>query len=1010
MDDGRRSFGLNNWWHTYERRLLFLDQAKSHFQAILQMPGGVEKHFGLDGKEILNAAGGASATLESVGTGWKIVLADSSVELYDASARLTSITTRTGRAATISYDVNGRISTVSDDFGETLAFSYTGGRLSGITNPAGGTYTYDYDGKGNLASVTYPDATVRRFHYELSNLPSRLTGITDESGGRFSNYTYDNRGRVTVSEHAGGAERYEFTYASDDLSTSIKDPAGAVRNYVMSIVGSVKRLTAITGSPCSDCGSASTTYWSVGNVEQRTDFAGNRTRYDYDADGRNLESSRTEAYGTPRARSIQTTWHPVFRIPTSITEPNRISSFTHDANGNVLTRTITDTSVTPNVSRTWTYSYNSFGKVLTEDGPRTDISDITSYTYYGCTHGSECGQVHTITNALLQTTTFGSYDANGSPTQIVAPSGLVTNVDYDLRQRISDVCEGGALPSCVGGELTHLDYWPTGLLKRVTKPDGSFIEYSYDGAHRLTEVKDNLNNKIAYTLDAMGNRKVEAAYDQSGVLRRATGRVFNELNQIWKDVEGLDSATLDPLTAPTSRTTIFGYDNNSNQTSVAAPLARNSSSIYDELNRLKQITDPASGITEFGYDANDNVTSVKDPENLTTNYTYTGFGEVKTLTSPDTGLTNYTYDSAGNLKTKTDARGAMSLVTYSYDALNRVTQAVFSDQTITYTYDSCLNGIGRLCSFTDNSGSTSYQYDAHGRITQKTQLANTIYWPMTRTIGYQYTSGNLTRITMPTGVLVDYGHDAAGRISSITVTRPGSAPVLLVSNVQYDPFGGVSGWTWSNGATVTRQTDPDGRITQITSKGTATYTYDDADRITGIAPSGGYPMRPWGFGYDGLDRLTSVNSPADGSGYVSGWTYDRNGNRLSQTGGLPATYNYSTSSGALSSNRLQTVTGYTQRDYLYDAAGNITRDGFGDCCTIPLSYDGSGRMTMIAGVPRKYNALGQRTVNGIASSLYDEVGQLLEVCEAVGPGSCGMSYLRQYIWLGDIPVGAILPH
>jgi hypothetical protein len=36
------------------------------------------------------------------------------------------------------------------------------------------------------------------------------------------------------------------------------------------------------------------------------------------------------------------------------------------------------------------------------------------------------------------------------------------------------------LPGCSGGELTHLDYWLTGLLKKVTNPDASFIEYIYD--------------------------------------------------------------------------------------------------------------------------------------------------------------------------------------------------------------------------------------------------------------------------------------------------------------------------------------------------------------------------------------------------------------------------------------------------------------------------------------------------------------------------------------------------
>jgi len=50
------------------------------------------------------------------------------------------------------------------------------------------------------------------------------------------------------------------------------------------------------------------------------------------------------------------------------------------------------------------------------------------------------------------------------------------------------------------------------------------------------------------------------------------------------------------------------------------------------------------------------------------------------LVSPDTGTTSNTYDSGGNLATATDARSAKA--TYSYDALNRVTQIVYTDQTI----------------------------------------------------------------------------------------------------------------------------------------------------------------------------------------------------------------------------------------------------------------------------------------------------------------------------------------
>lgn len=68
---------------------------------------------------------------------------------------------------------------------------------------------------------------------------------------------------------------------------------------------------------------------------------------------------------------------------------------TYDSNGNMLTRTETDTANSK--SRTWTYTYHPQGvngafQMATMDGPRTDVSDITSYTY------TAAGFVASITN------------------------------------------------------------------------------------------------------------------------------------------------------------------------------------------------------------------------------------------------------------------------------------------------------------------------------------------------------------------------------------------------------------------------------------------------------------------------------------------------------------------------------------------------------------------------------------------------------------------------------------
>src|SRR5262249_22013883 len=158
----------------------------------------------------------------------------------------------------------------------------------------------------------------------------------------------------------------------------------------------------------------------------------------------------------------------------------------------------TDTSVTPNVQRTWAYTYDSYGRVLTEDGPRTDVSDVTTYAYYTCTSGDNCGQLHTVTDSLDHVTTFNTYSANGQPLTVIDENNVVTTFAYDSRQRLVSTSKSG--------ETTTYSYWPTGLLKRITLPDGSYVENTYDGAHRLVQMVDGDGNKVSYVLDAMGNR------------------------------------------------------------------------------------------------------------------------------------------------------------------------------------------------------------------------------------------------------------------------------------------------------------------------------------------------------------------------------------------------------------------------------------------------------------------------------------------------------------------------
>src|SRR5262249_40679722 len=141
--------------------------------------------------------------------------------------------------------------------------------------------------------------------------------------------------------------------------------------------------------------------------------------------------------------------------------PIQTTTYVYNDVAEPLTKTTSDASVTPSISRTWTYTYDSYGRVLKVDGPRTDVLDVTTFSYYTCTTGAECGHLQTMTDAVGNLTTYNAYNVYGQLTQFTDPNGTVTSLAYDNRQRLTDRCVNGLLPACSGGEPLHLDYWAT---------------------------------------------------------------------------------------------------------------------------------------------------------------------------------------------------------------------------------------------------------------------------------------------------------------------------------------------------------------------------------------------------------------------------------------------------------------------------------------------------------------------------------------------------------------------
>ena len=817
-------------------------------------PNGSVVHFKQSGTDWINVLDPA-ITLEQSGTNWVFTNIDESEETYDSSGRLISIVQRNGLTETLEYDLtiaqggdddSSTLDRVTGEFGHEITFAYdSNARLISIDTPDG-AITYGYDSNNNLSSVTYPDTSTRQYVYDHSYLPNHLTGIIDENNDRFSTWDYDETERAVLSEHAGGKEQVQLVHNANG-TTTISTANGATRTYTFTTVQGQRKLSGIVGDVCSNCGDGNTksrTYDASGFLDEATDWNGNITKTARNSRG--LTETLTEAKNTTEERVTTTVWHASYRLPTKVTTPKNVTDYVYDTDGNPTSITITGGTDT----RAWTITYNNDGQPLTIDGPRTDLSDVTTFDYYTCSTGDECGQLESVTNALSQVTTFDSYDASGRVTQITDPNGLQTAFTYDSRGNPLTVTE---TPTAGSARTTTMTYDDAGQLETLTTPNGTVLTYAYDAAHYLTSVTDNSGNKIQYTYDAMGNVTDQDTYDPTSTLKRSLDYAY-DLN------DRLDSVTSGSIT------TDLNLDLIGNLTSEVDGNQATTQHIYDALNRLDQTTDALNGVIDYVFDAHDNVTSVTAPNSAVTTYEYDDLDNLTKEISADRGTTTYTYDDAGNLKTKTDARSITA--TYTYDALNRLTGVTYpnTSENVTYTYDHVTSeGIGRLRSITDESGTTTYTYDEFGNVLSDVRQIGT----NTYTTSYTYNGdGDIATITYPSGRVVTYTRNVLGQTTQVTSNNGTTKTVL--SSVSYEPFGPISSLTYGNSVTFDYQYGTDYSVSDIDASGISdkSYEYDPVGNITAISDGIDASLNQI-LAYDALRRVTSDSRAGTGNGGYS---------------------------------------------------------------------------------------------------------------------------------------------
>lgn len=873
-----------------------------------------------------------------------------------------SVTQRNGWITTYTYNTAGQLTQIQDPFGRTLTLSYdTVGRLISFATPDNKTISYTYDVKGRLSVVRQRDNSTWIYVYENATFPDALTGILDETGARYATFSYDALGRAKSTELAGGVDRYQVNYPNNPTNSpaTVTDPLGTSRAYTY---GTSLNKRAVTGgslpSGTGESDAASRVQDANGLITSETDFKGVTTTTTWDV-ARRLPTSVTRAVGTPEAQTVSTQWHTTFSLPVLVTESGRTVAYTYDAQGNTLSRTITDTATSQ--ARLWQWTYNPQGLVATQTEPN---GAVTSYTY------DTLGNLTKAVNALGHETLY-AYDTANRVTSSTAPNGLATSYTYDARDRL--------LTQTVGGQqTTSLTYNPTGTVATLALPTGLSFAYTYDAAHRLTGWSSNRGEQGSFTLDAMGNRVAEQIKDSSGAVAWTTARSINNINRVSAKTDG------------PNQTNAFGYDANGELVTETNGLNQSTQYGLDPLRRVKSITNAANATAGLSWNALDAVTAASDFKGSTTSYARDSLGNAVSESSADAGARSTQYDALGLPSQIVDALGQAT--TIQRDALGRPTSLSFADGKTTIlrydltgsTYNAGASNAskGYLSEIQDRTGITSFRRDVFGRVVQKSQS-----FPngLTGSIHYSYTAAGLRESMInPGGYPTQYFYDATGRLVRIDFRG-----VPQITSITWNPMGQPTGWTWAFGnnflgqvasnVATTRAYDTAGRLTQVAAGGQAMlqYTYDAAGRVQALTQQVAKPDNPadpnttvsiapvtWSVGYDAVGRVVSFDAPDNAASF----TYDANGNRLSSSqtsGGQTTSRTYTVQSGG---NRLlgfaQTSGGAsTSVSYGYNANGDVTNDGLRT-----FTYDAEGRLSAVTtGASDEspttryaHNALGQR--------------------------------------------------
>jgi RHS repeat-associated protein len=750
---------------------------------------------------------------------------------FDSQNRVISETDQLGHTTGISYDSAGNVSEVIEPGGAEWSFGHdAAGNVTSAKDPEGGERSYEYDSKNRLTHST--DARGDSWSYEWS-AANDLTKVTDPEGGE-TVLTYNTSGQPLTATDPD-KHKSEFSYDTRGNRLSATDPLGHKtsfeynsRNYL-----TAKTLPGLKAETLERD--------ALGDLLARTTPEGHKTKYAYDANGLPTQVTdpaegiwriernameRPTVYVDPLGQEMKVSYNGNLKPTKVVNRRGKETTYAYNL-ANQLTE------VARPEGGVWKYGYDSRGNRTSMVEPR---GNETTYAY------DLLDRMTGAKEPLSVTTKYG-YDANGDLTAVTDPRGNATSYAYDRLGRLTEIAQPLE-------EKTTYTYDAAG--NELTKTTGvGALEYGYDAANRLTQVKAgeatlrsygyDAANRLTEASDAEGH-KIEVGYTEEGrpsSIKDGRGqsltRSYDSRGNLVKQVDGrgtieygydkLDRMT--SLTDPQGKALGFAYDPEGDLTEVTRPNGITTTNVYNEAGRLAETSsktaEPLAVLEslKYGYDAAGNVTSKVDQRlESETGYAYDALNRLTEFNPPGEGSTTYGYDGAGN---RTEAGGT----TYSFNALNQLTE---SSAGTTYSYD----GAGRLTGEVNGAEETTFGWDPFDHLAKAE------------------TSGGT----------VTYAFDGLERLSE---RKSGEATRVF----HYGDLGDMPTYeTDGEGKTTTSYVQgPRGLVEQRSGEATSFPLLDSHGDVTAIAGGGGevesrQSFDPWG---------NQLSGPSVEMGYLGAW-------------------------------------------------------------------------------------------------------------------------------------------